>query len=45
MKAGYLNTQSKQVNGLTFTETIHKQRFYKNIIMNLPNGDNSKYNR
>ena len=39
MKAGYLNTQSKQVER---SLKQHRQGFYKNIITNLPNGDNSK---
>ena len=40
MKAGYLNAQSKQVDWSY--NHWNNQGSYKNIIMNLPNGGNSK---
>ena len=40
MKAGHLNTQSKN-KWILQSVKQYKQWFYKNIITNLPNGDNS----
>ena len=44
MKAGHLNTQSKQVSSGLNLQSLkqYKQGFYKNIITNLPNGEDSK---
>ena len=39
MKAGYPTLKVNKWIDLTITETI-KQGFYKNIITNIPNGDN-----